>query len=101
SLTQEKLEEVLQYAVKGKIATVAILGNHDYGKNWSESEVADEITALLARNGILVLRNERLLINDLQFIGIDDLWGVNYDPEKALEQYDPNLPTITLCHNPD
>jgi len=101
SLTQEKLEEVLQYAVKGKIATVAILGNHDYGKNWSESEVADEITALLTRNGILVLRNERLLINDLQFIGIDDLWGVNYNPEKALEQYDPNLPTITLCHNPD
>lgn len=101
SPTKEKLEEVLRYAVKGKIATIAILGNHDYGKNWSESEVADEITALLTRNGILVLRNERLLINDLQFIGIDDLWGVNYDPEKALEHYNPDLPTITLCHNPD
>src|SRR5690606_19473819 len=29
----EQLDEVLKYTVKGKIGTVGILGNHDYGKN--------------------------------------------------------------------
>lgn len=40
----EQLEEVLQYTVQGKIGTVGILGNHGYGKNWAEQDVADKIS---------------------------------------------------------
>ena len=45
----KQLEEVLKYTVKGKIGTVGILGNHDYGKNWAEQNVADKIAEQLTR----------------------------------------------------
>ncbi len=31
----EKLQEVLKSSVTGKLGTVGILGNHDYGVNWA------------------------------------------------------------------
>lgn len=31
----KELAETLSNCVKGKIATVGILGNHDYGRNWA------------------------------------------------------------------
>lgn len=54
----DQLKDVLQYAAKGSIGTAAILGNHDYGHNWSESRVANAITAQLTASGIDTLRNQ-------------------------------------------
>jgi len=96
-----QLEEVLKYTVKGNLGTVGILGNHDYGKAWAEREVANRITALLAENGVDVLRNDQRLINGLNFIGFDDYWSTNFYPEKVIKHYDSSLPGILLCHNPD
>ncbi|MBX2822762.1 MAG: metallophosphoesterase [Rhodothermaceae bacterium] len=96
-----QLEEVLQYTVKGKLGTVGVLGNHDYGKAWAELEVADKITAMLGGYGVDVLRNDQRNINGLNFIGFDDYWSPNFYPEKGIEHYNSSMPSILLCHNPD
>jgi len=60
-----ELHQVLQHAVKGNLVSIAILGNHDYGKNFQEAEVANKITHSLSQFGIQVLRNERLAVEGL------------------------------------
>ncbi len=96
-----ELNEVMKHAVKGNLATIAILGNHDYGKNFQEASVADKITNTLSAHNIQVLRNESTVVNGLHFIGIDDYWGTNFHPQKAFTSVHTNLPSIALCHNPD
>ena len=97
----EKLDETLKYIVKGNIATIGILGNHDYGRNWSQINVADKISEMLTTNGIRLLRNENVEISGLNFIGFDDFWGLNFNPEKAMTGFDNTKANIVLCHNPD
>ncbi len=96
-----QLEEVLKQAVKGKIATVGILGNHDYGNNWADQSVADKITRQLNKNGIRVLNNKQKEYEGLNFIGLDDYWGLNFTPEKVMNRLDLSKSNIVLCHNPD
>jgi predicted MPP superfamily phosphohydrolase len=97
----DKLSAVLKHSVTGTIATIGILGNHDYGKNWAQPEVADRIANTLAEQNILVLRNESITIAGLHVIGFDDYWGLNFQPEKAMHSFDPSKASIALCHNPD
>jgi predicted MPP superfamily phosphohydrolase len=97
----DKLDKTLTNLVKGKIATIGILGNHDYGRNWSQSKVADKISAMLTTSGIRLLRNESAECDGLNFIGFDDYWGLNFNPQKALGGFDINKANIVLCHNPD
>lgn len=97
----EQLDEVLKYTVKGKIGTVGILGNHDYGKNWAEQVVADKISEQLTNVGIEVLKNEQVGLSGLNIIGFDDYWGLNFAPEKVMNNYDQSKANLLLCHNPD
>lgn len=97
----DKLEETLDNLVIGKIATVGILGNHDYGLNWSQSEVADNVSKLLMYHSVSVLRNDSAQFSGLNFIGFDDFWALNFKPEKALNGFDKTKANIVLCHNPD
>ncbi|MCB0396626.1 MAG: metallophosphoesterase [Flavobacteriales bacterium] len=96
-----QLNEVLQHAVTGKLGTVAILGNHDYGRNWRMPEVADNITGQMTNVGVEVLRNRQHEIDGLNFIGLDDCWGLNFNPAPAMDHYDAAKANIVLCHNPD
>lgn len=96
-----ELEETLSKCVKGKIATTGILGNHDYGKNWGQAEVAERICLILEQKGITVLRNEQKEFAGLNIIGIDDYWGLNFNPQLALNNLDKLKPSVLLCHNPD
>jgi predicted MPP superfamily phosphohydrolase len=96
-----QLDEVLKYTVRGKLGTVGILGNHDYGHRWEQQWVADGICERLKNNGIDILINEKIDINGLNFIGIDDFWGLHFEPKKATALYKTNEPTVVLCHNPD
>lgn len=96
-----QLHEVLQHAALGSLGTVAILGNHDYGKAWSEQSVANAVTQTLIENGIQVLSNQQIELNGLHIIGMDDYWGLNFDPKKALLEYNPKNASLVLCHNPD
>jgi len=97
----QQLSEVFKNGVVGKIATVGILGNHDYGKNWAEQEVSDRIVDLLTRSNIRILRNEQAEIEGLNVIGFDDFWGLNFDPMRVMNYYDSSKANIVLCHNPD
>ena len=97
----EQLDEVLKYTVKGKIGTVGILGNHDYGKNWAEQVVADKISEQLTNVGIEVLKNQQVDLSGLNIIGFDDYWGLNFAPEKVMNNYDQSKANLLLCHNPD
>lgn len=96
-----ELKEVLAQIVKGKLGTVGILGNHDYGKNWSQAGVADNISELLDRSGVRMLRNEQIKLSGLNMIGLDDYWGLNFKPEAVMSGFDRNAPTVVLSHNPD
>lgn len=97
----DQLATVMKNCVKGKIGTVGILGNHDYGKNWSEDTVANSITEILNLSDIEVLRNEQKKLHGLNIIGIDDYWGTNFYPQKVLSNINTNIANLVLCHNPD
>jgi len=97
----DQLEEVLKHAVIGNLGTVGVLGNHDYGKNWSEQKVADTITEILESSGIQILKNIQKDIEGLNVLGIDDYWALNFKPQKVMSEYDVKKANIVLCHNPD
>ena len=96
-----QLTEVLKSVVKGKIGTVGVLGNHDYGKNWQEQTVANKITTILEDSGVSILNNEQISLNGLNIIGLDDYWGLNFNPKKIMSQYNSEKANLVLCHNPD
>lgn len=97
----DKLAYVLEHWPQGRLATVATLGNHDYGRNWSRPEVAVRVEQRARDAGITVLRNATLEIKGLQIAGLDDLWGTNFNPVSTLEGLNPDRPAVALCHNPD
>lgn len=101
SIAFEKFARVLEHWPHGRLATVAALGNHDYGKNWRQPEVADRVQRRAQAAGITVLRNAVLEIEGLQIAGLDDLWGTNFNPLATLGGLDPERPALVLCHNPD
>lgn len=96
----EELKAVMKNSVYGKLGTVGILGNHDYGKNWSQPKVAENVSKIVQDIGIQLLRNQQLEISGLNFIGFDDYWGLNFNPE-VMSIYDNIKSNIVLCHNPD
>ena len=95
------LLKLYKNSVKGKIATLGVLGNHDYGKNWSDNSIAESIIEILKLSNIEMLRNEQRKVYGLNIIGIDDYWGTNFKPEKALSKLNIDEANIVLCHNPD
>ena len=97
----EQLETVFQHVVLGKLGTIGILGNHDYGQKWAEIEVANTIVEILEANGISMLRNEQKMVEGLNFIGLDDFWAINFYPEKVMQYVNHEAANIVLCHNPD
>src|SRR5262249_17442410 len=97
----EQLQRVLAHMPLGRLATVGILGNHDYGRGWRMTEVGDQVAEIAEGAGVTLLRNNSVSVAGLQFIGVDDLWGPRFNPVAALTSADPNVATIVLCHNPD
>jgi predicted MPP superfamily phosphohydrolase len=101
---QEQIDQtarVLQNLRPGKLATVGVFGNHDYGLYWSQGEVADQLAVRLTDLGIHVLRNTRLDVQGLQVVGLDDLWGTQFEPQNVMPALDNQRAAIVLCHNPD
>ena len=96
-----QLEEVFKHAVIGKLGTAGVLGNHDYGVDWLEPNVANTISSILNKAGINILRNEEINFDGLNILGIDDYWGSNFNPVKVMSKYDKSKANLVLCHNPD
>ena len=53
-----KMRRLFERAPRGLLATLGILGNHDYGRGWSHPEIADEVVATAGAFGVRMLRNE-------------------------------------------
>ncbi|MBX3736560.1 MAG: metallophosphoesterase [Candidatus Didemnitutus sp.] len=86
---------------RGSLGSYAVLGNHDYGHNWSHADEADAVTAELTRAGVQVLRNAQADCAGLRLVGFDDLWAGRFDPARALAGLPADAPALALCHNPD
>jgi predicted MPP superfamily phosphohydrolase len=95
-----QLQRVLSHLPQGRLATVGIPGNHDYGNTWRDPAIAAIVTGAVAESGIRVLRNEVASVEGLDIIGIDDLWSGRADTQLALAQRS-SAAAIALCHNPD
>jgi predicted MPP superfamily phosphohydrolase len=104
-----RVARVLRH-LEPKVASLACLGNHDYGVFHPTGlgamrNLADYLTDQLAHADIFVLNNEPRTFRSngdaLQFVGVEDLWSGRFDPDHAFEHVDESLPTIGLVHNPD
>jgi len=97
----EQMERVYRHFPAGRIATVGIPGNHDYGAAWSHPEIADRVVTIAQQSGIVMLRNQVHHVEGLQIVGFDDLWAKRFEPTLALGGYDDRRAAIALSHNPD
>lgn len=97
----EQFPGVYRFFPAGRLATLAILGNHDYGPAWSHPEIADRVVESITPFGVTVLRNEIREVAGLQIAGLDDLWGKRFRPEPVLAALDPMRAALVLSHNPD
>ncbi|MFT6066260.1 MAG: putative MPP superfamily phosphohydrolase, partial [Polaribacter sp.] len=50
---------------------------------------------------VKILGNDAFNFNGLHIIGLDDFWGLNFDPKKIMKKHNPENANIVLCHNPD
>jgi uncharacterized protein len=98
-LTQ--LESHLPLVPRGRMATLSVLGNHDYGYQWSELLVAGDVADRVSAAGIRMLRNESMEIDGCFVAGVDDYWSPMAKPEQALAKWKPGTPSLVLNHNPD
>jgi predicted MPP superfamily phosphohydrolase len=86
---------------KGKLATLGILGNHDYGLNWADPKVAAIIQEILDDCGLRMLRNATAHLDGLEIIGLDELWANRCEGRTALADLGTDRAQLVLCHNPD
>lgn len=61
--------------------------------------MADKIVELLQQSGIEVLKNSQKEFQGLNFIGFDDYWGLNFNPDKVMNNLSSDKSNIVLCHN--
>ena len=92
---------VMERLRPARLATVAVLGNHDHRPHFRETDVAGYLAGGLRDQGMTVLRNERRTLGGLTFVGLDDLWRGKFDLHRALAGLAAGEPAVALCHNPD
>ncbi|TWU03225.1 metallophosphoesterase [Neorhodopirellula pilleata] len=85
----------------GSVATLACLGNHDYGRRWREDHVADMVEATMSKLGVEVLRDQLVKLDGLDVFGLDDFWSRKFQASKILKQANAGRASVCLCHNPD
>lgn len=88
----------------GKLATVAITGNHDFGSSrdgFTNRQAADSLTEKLDGIGIRMLRNMSVEIDGLRLLGVDDFWGPTHELDETLSSGNADQPSVMLCHNSD
>ena len=120
----QSLARVLRAMPKGRLGTVAALGNHDYGPAWRHITIADDVARVVTDAGAEVLRNRHGVYHGLQIAGVADYWSPEFGapipvPDllsaaprprgsadlapaaNAIAALDRTAPTVVLCHNPD
>ena len=93
-----------------RIATIACLGNHDYGifhpaGRGNRHGLSEYLSEQLWRADVFLMLNETRIFRRngscLQFVGLEDYWSRRYDPVLAFDSARRQVPTVALCHNPD
>jgi uncharacterized protein len=97
----DHLQRVIEHVPQGRLGTLAVLGNHDYGRNWAELPVGDSVARIAERAGVTVLRNQSQMVSGLQIVGMDDFWSPRFELSRTLAERDRDAATLVLCHNPD
>ena len=97
----DHVSRVLENLRPARLATLGILGNHDYAKKYRNVEVAEQLTARLTDLGFVILRNRSHDVAGLTVAGVDDLWSPTCDPEAVTLKLDRDKANLFLCHNPD
>ena len=97
----EHARRTYQDLPRGRMATVGVFGNHDYGPGWSHPEVAAQFADLFGRLGVTILRNDLTEVEGLQIVGLDDLWGRQFDCVRGFADLDVRRAALALSHNPD
>jgi uncharacterized protein len=95
-----QMAAVYRHFPRGQLATVGILGNHDYGVNWSDATVAQRVVDTVTPFGITVLRNQILDVDGLHILGLDDFWAKRFDG-SAIARLPTATARLVLSHNPD
>ncbi len=97
----DQVAAVYRHFPVGRLATLAVLGNHDYGPGWSHPEIAARVATAVSSFGIRVLRNEIHEVDGLHVVGLDDWWAHRFDAPAPLRQIPSGGAAIALSHNPD
>jgi len=97
----EQLHSVLKILKPARVASLACLGNHDFGDGWSSLSTANDVEKVVERYGIHVLRNDIVDIEGVDFSGLEDCWSPLFAPQPVLNLANKNKASICLCHNPD
>jgi predicted MPP superfamily phosphohydrolase len=98
---ERKAAPMFPYFPHGNLATLGILGNHDYGHPTSEAAHAAELVELASASQIRILRNEIADVAGLQIVGFDDLWAQRFDLAEGLAALKADGAMLALTHNPD
>lgn len=108
--------ESMRPLTEANIPTYAVLGNHDYGMKSKDTqpklELADKLEKALEDAGIIVLKNEAVVIplsdtnnqaedSKLYLVGIGSHWAKNDRVNETLAQISEASPRVVLMHNPD
>jgi predicted MPP superfamily phosphohydrolase len=97
----EQMESIYRNFPTGRLATLAILGNHDYGPEWAHPEIAAQVIDTVAEFGVTVLRNQDHEVEGLRVVGLDDLWAKRFDTRQVVPLLKSTAPAVVLSHNPD
>lgn len=86
-------------ALRSRLGTYAVLGNHDHYYPGARLRVIDTLSA----SGIHVLWNDIAYPfgAELPLVGLADYWSKQFDPAPVFARLDPAVPRLVLSHNPD
>jgi len=95
--------------IRSREGVFACLGNHDYGVIRGLRPVRKtlmrELTRGMEEKGIKVLRNQSCVVSidgqRIWLVGLGDLWGDDFEPERAFSGVPEDEPVLVLAHNPD
>jgi predicted MPP superfamily phosphohydrolase len=107
----DQVARVLEHLQPAPLATLAVLGNHDYsrgylgwghnGYGWKDGAIGDRLAKRLQDCGIELLRNSSRDVQGLRIVGLEELLGPYFTPEAIEAALASASPGLVLCHNPD